>query len=164
MVVRYSVYCSLSKIWETPVSSLSVRAFNRASDASDGPFMPRFTSLGNEKSIQQRKHFLPYHRAALQQDLAHSQDLAVGECGLLLLHQTIPLMVPVVNDVLREILIGEKAAERLHVTLYASLGSTKTLAQFSFVEYIAAGQSGIDDQKPCRFCFAGQNDRILSLL
>lgn len=73
-------------------------------------------------------------------------------------------MVPVINDVLREVLIGEKATERLHITLYTSLGSAKTLTQFSLVEHIPAGQPGIDDQKSCRFCFTGQNERILSSL
>ena len=77
--------------------------------------------------VQNRQHIIRRERAALQQDLAHHQYLAVRQAAGITGHHAVALQVPVIDYVLLQVPLGEKTAQVLHVPLDAPWRDMKIL-------------------------------------
>ena len=72
-----------------------------------------------DELVQNGQHVIRRERAALQQDLAHRQHLAVCQAAGITGYHAVALQVPVIDHVLLQVPLSEKTAQILHVPLDA---------------------------------------------
>lgn len=103
--------------------------------------------------VQNGQHLIPAQRAALQQNLADGQDLVVGQAPGVRLDQAVALAGVVVDHLLPQIVVGDEAAQRLHVPLDAPLRNVVLRAQLRLGQHVAAAEVCIDFQQTRGFGF-----------
>ena len=92
-----------------------------------------------DKLVEERHHLGADHGAALQKNLADRQNLAVGQAPRHGAGQTVSPLVPVVDHVLGQLLLHEKAAQSADIPLDAALRNAEFLRQFRLLQH-AAGE------------------------
>jgi hypothetical protein len=102
-------------------------------------FLPVFIrNAAPYKLVNDWDHLILDESPALQQNLAHSQDLTVGQAVVCLLHKEIPTLLPVIDKIaLFTGIVGKVIPEILYISLYAAFIDPETICFLRLDQHFA---------------------------